>query len=153
MYPYPNMIIQERVVCEEEPGNQYGYYYAPEVHKEYHFVEFDDEFGNRNKHYIPTGYGHEYQAPKVHEKIQFVEFDDQYGNHYKHNNPNGYRCEYQTPEVHQKVQFAELDRTTEVNRNGKYEVIEERVDVEADSFIQRKHKNFELAKMETRKFY
>lgn len=152
MYPYPNMTV----ICEQ-PGNQYGYYYAPEVH----FVEFDDEYGNRNKHHIPTGYRHhnptgyrhEYQAPEVHEKIQFVEFDDQYGNHYKHNNPNGYRCEYQTPEVHQKVQFAELDRTTEVNRNGKYEVIEERVDVEADSFIQRKHKNFELAKMETRKFY
>ncbi|OIS96127.1 hypothetical protein A4A49_21725 [Nicotiana attenuata] len=141
MYPYPNM----RVICEE-PGNQYGYYYAPEVH----FVEFDDEYGNRNKHHIPTGYRHEYQVPEVRKKVQY---DDQYGNQYKHHNPNGYLHEYQTPEVHQKVQFAEFDRTTEVNRNGKYEVIEEKVDVEADSFIQRKHNNFELAKMETRKFY
>lgn len=52
--------------------------------------------------------------------------------------------------AHKKVHFVENEKITDVDKNMKHEVHEERsVDAEADGFIKQKHKNFELAKWAT----
>ncbi|KAJ8553938.1 hypothetical protein K7X08_024616 [Anisodus acutangulus] len=146
-----HMIIkEERVICEEQ-GNMYG---------------------NRYNYNFPSGYHHGYCAREAHKKVHFVEPDqttefrrngkyevteekvdnhksNMNGNRYKYNFPSGYRA----PEAQKKAHFLECDKTTEVCKNGKQEVTEEKIDNEADSFIKRKHKNFELAKMDTFKVY
>lgn len=61
-----------------------------------------------------------------------------------------YPGNHHVPEAHKKVHFVEYQKTTEINNNEK-QVHEEKFDIEteADIFIKRKHKNFELAKMDT----
>lgn len=66
----------------------------------------------------------------------------------KHNNHhiNMFQAnKYQAaPEVHKKLHFSE--KSVEVDRNGKHQVYEEKtIDVEADGFIQKRHRNFELS--------
>lgn len=98
-----------------------------------------------------------FEYPNAHFKIKEERASEEpgnmYWNRYNHSFPSGYHHASRAPETHKKVHFVECDKTTEVDRNGKYEVTEEKVDNEADSFIQRKHKTFELAKMDTFKVY
>ncbi|KAG6386538.1 hypothetical protein SASPL_151704 [Salvia splendens] len=51
----------------------------------------------------------------------------------------------QAPVVHKKVHFTESEERVEVDGNGgKHQVCEERtIDMEADGFIKKRHKNFE----------
>lgn len=157
VYAYPDghiMIKERRDICEEQHnmyGNRYNNfpsgkhqgYRAPEAQKKVHFVECDKrtevtekKFDNEDDSFIQRNHK-----------------NNMYGNRYKYNFPSGYRHGSPAPEAQKKAHFVERDKTTEVGRNGKHEVTEEKVDNEADSFIKRKHKNFELAKMDTFKVY
>lgn len=52
--------------------------------------------------------------------------------------------QHQAPEEHKKVHFSEHQRTVEIGRDGNREVYAEKtIDVEADGFIQQRHKNFD----------
>ncbi|ONI01775.1 hypothetical protein PRUPE_6G157600 [Prunus persica] len=51
------------------------------------------------------------------------------------------------PEAHESVEVTE--RVTQYDKNGNYVIFEETVDVEADNFIEGKHKGFELCKWKT----
>ncbi|MCD7464773.1 hypothetical protein HAX54_053402 [Datura stramonium] len=158
VYRYPNahiMINEERNVCEEQrsmygnycrynfpSGNHHGYC-APEAQKKVHFVECDkttevaeEKFDNEDDSFIQRNHK-----------------NNMHGNQYKHNFPSRYHHSYPAPQAQKKAHFVEFGKTAEVGRNGKQEVTEEKVDNEADSFIKRKHKSFELAKMDTFKVY
>ncbi|KAF3634011.1 hypothetical protein FXO38_22715 [Capsicum annuum] len=140
-------------------GNQYkynfpsGYRYGspdPEAQKKAHFVEGDktNEVGRNGKREVTD--------EKVENNDSFMQrnhMNMMYGNQYKYNFPSGYLHESPAPEAQKKAQFVERDKVTEVGRNGKHEVTEDKVDNEADSFIKRKLKSFELAKMDTFKVY
>ncbi|PIN14875.1 hypothetical protein CDL12_12488 [Handroanthus impetiginosus] len=70
------------------------------------------------------------QAPETHKKVHFAEQG---------------KGDVQAPETHKKVHFAE---------QGKHDVHEGKsIDVEADGFIQQKHRTFELRKWDTFKVY
>lgn len=73
--------------------------------------------------------------------------------HHEHLVPvPGKHHESHVPEVHKKVHFVE--KITEIDRDGKHEVIEEtRIDMEADDYIQQKHKNFDKYKRGSSKVY
>ncbi|KAK4438547.1 hypothetical protein Salat_0189100 [Sesamum alatum] len=61
---------------------------------------------------------------------------------------------HQPPELHKKVHFVKQESSTDVGRDGKRHVYEEKsIDVEAEGFIQQHHKNFELSKWDTFKVY
>ncbi|KAG5618075.1 hypothetical protein H5410_017899 [Solanum commersonii] len=158
VYGYQNghtMIKEERVIWEEQHnmhGNRYNYsfpsgihqgYRAPEAQKKVHFVERDRTTEVKDK--------------KFHNEddsfIQRNNKSNMYGNPSKYNFPSGYHHGSPPPEAQNKAHFVEHDRTTEVGRKEKHKVSEEKVDNEADNFIKRKHKNFELAKMDTFKVY
>lgn len=67
-------------------------------------------------------------------------------------NPTQKHQKHHDPEDHKKVRFAEQEKTITDqvdNKKGKHVVIEESVDVEADGFIQKKHKYFEMCKWGT----
>lgn len=74
-------------------------------------------------------------AHKVFDKSPHPEFFNV--NHHQHQVPSPSEVQ------HKKVHFVEHDTVVEVGRDGKREVREERtIDVEADGFIQQKHRNF-----------
>ncbi|CAN4088057.1 unnamed protein product [Withania somnifera] len=165
VYRYPNgriMIKEDRIASEEQrsmPGNWYKCsfpsgnqhaYRAPEAQKKVHFAELDrkTEVG-RNEKYEVTEEKVENRDDSF---IQRNHNNNMYGNQYKYNFPIGYRHGSPAPEAQKKAHFVESEKTTEVERKGKH-TTEEKVDNEADSFIKRKHKAFELAKMDTFKVY
>ncbi|KAK6795093.1 hypothetical protein RDI58_008546 [Solanum bulbocastanum] len=150
------MIKEERVIWEEQHnmhGNRYNYsfpsggihqgYRAAEAQKKVHFVERDRTTEVKDK--------------KFHNEddsfIQRNNNSNMYVNRSKYNFPSGYHHGSPPPEAQKKAHFVEHDRTTEVGRKEKHKVSEEKVDNEADNFIKRKHKNFELSKMDTFKVY
>nr|GMC50604.1 hypothetical protein A4A49_06396 [Ipomoea batatas] len=60
---------------------------------------------------------------------------------------------HHVPEPHKKaVHFVEYQKATEINNNDDKQLHQHKsfdIETEADIFIKRKHKNFELAKMDT----
>ncbi|KAL2465391.1 Uncharacterized protein Adt_41242 [Abeliophyllum distichum] len=79
---------------------------------------------------------HENSPVKHHEKY------DPYNHH--ENSPAKHHEQRYVPEGHKKVHFVEHTRSTEIDRDGKHEVYEEKtIDMEADGYIQQKHKNFD----------
>ncbi|KAL8457959.1 hypothetical protein ACS0TY_034900 [Phlomoides rotata] len=63
--------------------------------------------------------------------------------HNDHNMKIFHANSYQpAPEVHKKVHFTE--KSVEIDRSGKHQVYDEKaIDVEADGFIQKRHRHFE----------
>uniref|UniRef100_A0A3Q7FRZ7 Uncharacterized protein n=1 Tax=Solanum lycopersicum TaxID=4081 RepID=A0A3Q7FRZ7_SOLLC len=134
-------------------------------------------YGSPSKYNFPSGYHYRSPPPEAQKKAHFVErdrtteatekkFDNEddsfiqrnnksnmYGNPSKYNFPSAYHHRSPPTEAQKKAHFVEPDKTTEVGRKEKHKVSEEKVDNEADNFIKRKHKNFELAKMDTFKVY
>ncbi|KAL2492528.1 Uncharacterized protein Adt_28156 [Abeliophyllum distichum] len=54
------------------------------------------------------------------------------------------------PGMHKRVHFVEHEENTEIDKNGKNEVHEEKsIDIEADGFIAAKHKSFDSCKWGT----
>ncbi|KAL2243668.1 UNVERIFIED_CONTAM: hypothetical protein Sindi_0484800 [Sesamum indicum] len=79
-----------------------------------------------------------------------------YAEKHEHHHVKNFRGSHQhhPHELHKKVHFVEQESVTEVGRDRKCEVYQEKsIDVEAEGFIQQHHKNFELSKWDTFKVY
>ncbi|KAH6815785.1 hypothetical protein C2S51_020605 [Perilla frutescens var. frutescens] len=51
---------------------------------------------------------------------------------------------HEAPQLHRKVHFTEHEKHVEIDRHHNHEVYEERtIDMEADGFIQKRHKSFD----------
>lgn len=158
VYRYPNgqhiMIKEESFIHEQSSmyGSRYNCNFPSSIHQRYRAPE-----AQKKVHFVECDKATEIPAKRVDNEdgsfIQRNQKNNMYGNKYKYNFPSEYRHASPAPEAQKKAHFVEHDKTIEGGRKGKHEVTEEKVDDEADSFIKRKHKNFELAKMDTFKVY
>lgn len=61
---------------------------------------------------------------------------------------------YPTPKIQEKVEVIEYERVDGLGRNGRCEVYEvESIDMEADGYIQKKHRSYDVPKYNTYKGY
>ncbi|KAL2515623.1 uncharacterized protein Fot_29594 [Forsythia ovata] len=79
--------------------------------------------------------------PNVHEVLNNnATYVEKHENHHKNVSPG----------MHKSFHFVEHEENTEIDKNGKGEVHEEKsIDIEADGFIAAKHKSFDLCKWGT----
>ncbi|KAH6803269.1 hypothetical protein C2S51_034715 [Perilla frutescens var. frutescens] len=100
---------------------------------------------------MPSMMGEYPSFPNVHEVLNKQPTNSEENNHHqkKVTNKNHNQKNHQNPE--KKVHFAEHDKKR--TEAGKHVVEDKSVDLEADGYIEQKHKGFELCKWDTFKVY
>jgi|UniRef100_A0A2N9IWG9 hypothetical protein len=105
----------------------------PNVYKAYNNkVTYEEDCGAPHKRH-----DRQHRHPHFSDKVEVIEYEE-----IVEEGRNG--------KGRDKVEVIEYERV-ERNRNGNHEVYEKKIDIEADGYIQQKHKGFELSRWGTNK--